>query len=73
VTFTAEATGADVLIFVRHQGVDQVLTLIEDVSRRRDAVLLCYEDVRKEGVWCHRQLFSQWWEEQTGQVVTELG
>jgi len=37
-----------------------------------DAVLLCYEDVRQDGVWCHRQMFAAWWYEQTEAVVSEL-
>lgn len=38
---------------------------------QRPLALLCYEDVHK-GEWCHRQMFAQWWYEQTGQAVPEL-
>jgi hypothetical protein len=34
-------------------------------------LLLCYEDVLA-GDWCHRKVFAEWWQEQTGQVVEEL-
>lgn len=36
-------------------------------------VLLCYEDLSKEGWWCHRRMFAQWWQDQTGDEVRELG
>lgn len=36
-------------------------------------VLMCYEDLAKPGWWCHRTMFAEWWTEQTGEPVTELG
>ena len=53
------------------QQVPAMLQLGRTLSDQ-DAVLLCYEDVHKEGVWCHRQIFAAWWQEQTGKVVSEL-
>ena len=38
----------------------------------RDAVLLCYEDIRKPGAWCHRTMFADWWRERTGETIAEL-
>lgn len=38
----------------------------------RPAVLLCYEDIRKPGAFCHRRLFADWWREQTGEDIPEL-
>lgn len=38
----------------------------------KELVLLCYEDVRKEGEWCHRTLFAEWWMKYTGEVIEEL-
>jgi hypothetical protein len=35
-------------------------------------VLLCFEDVRKPEVWCHRQIVAKWIEERLGIVVPEL-
>lgn len=36
-------------------------------------VLLCFDDVSKQGVWCHRLMFGRWWVDVTGQPVPELG
>ena len=33
-------------------------------------VLLCFDDIRKE--LCHRSLFAQWWQRETGENVREL-
>ncbi len=49
-----------------------VLTKISDEVGGRPLALLCYEDVHA-GQVCHRRMFAAWWEEQTGQVVKELG
>lgn len=38
----------------------------------KDVVLCCYEDVRIPGEWCHRLVFAEWWENKTGQAVSEL-
>lgn len=35
-------------------------------------VLCCYEDLTKPGEWCHRQTFSRWWLEQTGEAIGDL-
>ena len=35
-------------------------------------VLCCFEDVQNSDQWCHRTMFAEWWEEQTGQKVPEL-
>jgi len=53
-------------------GVRGVTELIRGLASDQDAVLLCYEDVRQDGVWCHRQMFAAWWYEQTEAVVSEL-
>jgi hypothetical protein len=47
-------------------GVQAVAELIRGVAGDQDAVLLCNEGVRKEGEWCHRQIFAAWSQEQTG-------
>lgn len=36
-------------------------------------VLLCFEKLDTSKWWCHRTLFAQWWQEQTGQEIPELG
>lgn len=42
------------------------------MSPGKDIVLCCYEDVRKPGEWCHRQVFAEWWLEKTGEGIAEL-
>jgi hypothetical protein len=37
-----------------------------------DVVLLCFEDVRRPGEWCHRQVFADWLRERTGVAVEEV-
>ncbi len=48
---------------------------LQDISRRnggRDLVLLCWEDLGKPGVWCHRRIFAKFWLEETGEIIDEL-
>lgn len=45
--------------------VERILVDLHDLvqQHRSDAegvVLLCFEDVRQDGAWCHRQLLSAW-------------
>ncbi len=47
-------------------------TLIAADAGVDDLVLLCFEDIRKPGLFCHRRVFAEWWRAQTGQVVDEL-
>jgi hypothetical protein len=57
-------------------GVEKIREALEELSQQngdRDLVLLCYEDLTKSGQWCHRRLFASWFEEQTSEVVAELG
>lgn len=58
-------------------GVDRIKSKIDAIRKiadgmEKDVVLLCYEDVRKENVWCHRLVFAEWWEEKTGEKIYEL-
>lgn len=54
-------------------GVKGVQELLEPyVEEGKDLVLLCYEDLRKPGEWCHRQVFAEWWEKETGVRIQEL-
>src|SRR5260221_8170860 len=56
-------------------GVDRVLRdlqRISDAHDGQDLVLLCYEDVRKPGEWCHRQVLAEWLADRAGLVVAEL-
>jgi hypothetical protein len=58
-------------------GVDSIASEFAAISADQDGrglVLLCFEDVDLLGEQsCHRRIFAHWWEEQTGQVVPELG
>lgn len=56
-------------------GVDRVRDQLEQISQMHgnaDLVLLCWEDIARPGVWCHRRMFADWWERKTGQRVDEL-
>jgi hypothetical protein len=56
-------------------GVDRVLRdlqRISDAHAGQDLVLLCYEDVRKPGEWCHRQVLAEWLADRASLVVAEL-
>jgi Domain of unknown function DUF488 len=57
-------------------GVEKIRADMAAILKRhpgKDAlVLLCYEDTRKAGEWCHRTMLAEWWTEKTGEVVTEL-
>lgn len=56
-------------------GVDYFAERFTEIAQAVDVdelVLLCFEDLRTPGAWCHRRLFAGWWENQTGQVVEEM-
>lgn len=55
-------------------GVDRIRREFETIARVAEddrLVLLCYEDLSKPGLWCHRTLFAEWWTGQTGEPITE--
>jgi hypothetical protein len=49
-----------------------VLRAYDEAHGGNGLVLLCFEDVRKPGVWCHRQIVATWIGERFGIVVPEL-
>ena len=56
-------------------GVDEASALLTHCAEQADndrLTLLCFEDLTKPGLRCHRRLFAVWWEENTGYVVPEL-
>lgn len=54
-------------------GVDRILYQLNRFTfAGRNTVLLCFEDIRCEGEWCHRTAFAKWWLMQTGEIVDEL-
>ncbi len=55
-------------------GIISIVTKLDERARSegKELVLLCFEDVRVEGDWCHRTIFAEWWEENVGEVIEEL-
>ena len=53
--------------------IHRQLVEISDAHDGRELVLLCWEDVWRDGDdACHRRTFARWWLEQTGELVEEL-
>lgn len=54
-------------------GVERIASQLNYLeSYGKDVVLLCYEDIRRSEVWCHRRAFAEWWERETGVSIPEL-
>ena len=54
-------------------GTTQIRIALQRYERMgKDVALLCYEDVRVPGDWCHRTAFAEWWLRKTGEVIEEL-
>jgi hypothetical protein len=57
-------------------GVDVIADRFRAIAAGVDdtrLVLLCFDDLSKPGVTCHRTVFARWWESMTGENVVELG
>lgn len=57
-------------------GADAIRARLEGISDTHDCrplVLLCFEDVRRPGVWCHRTILGAWLRDRLGIEVPELG
>jgi hypothetical protein len=54
------------------EGVCDLLTMCVERGNNERLCLLCYEDLTKPGLRCHRRLFANWWTEHTGEAVPEL-
>jgi hypothetical protein len=52
--------------------IESVKQMLEPLSNGKPIVLLCFEDLRKPNLWCHRTMFAEWFEKQTGQKIEEL-
>jgi hypothetical protein len=55
-------------------GVEKIEAVLAAIARAYDkpgVVLLCFENVLI-GESCHRRIFADWWEQQTGDPVPEL-
>ncbi len=67
-----EAFEREYLRELEEAGVEKIRDLLRRFSEEaggRPLVLLCWERHRAE---CHREMFSRWWFEQTGEAVEEL-
>jgi hypothetical protein len=53
-------------------GVHSLLTTCAERANNERLAILCYEDLTKPGMRCHRRLFAAWWEVNTGESVPEL-
>ena len=57
---------------LKRAGVPAIRAELERLAPGAAAVvLLCYEDLRKDGEFCHRRMFARWWTEVTGEQVWE--
>lgn len=59
-------------------GVDAIRNELSRLSKKaagRTLVLCCFESLSEENVedgqFCHRRIFADWWEKQTGEVIPE--
>ena len=58
-------------------GTDKIIKIVRGLEEKAKAenktlVLLCFEDIRKPGNWCHRTIFAEWWKKHTGETIEEL-
>ena len=54
-------------------GVDAIRNALRPfLQADKETLLLCFEDLRDPGQWCHRRFFAEWWEEKTKERVPEL-
>ncbi len=58
-------------------GAEKIVGIVNRLDERaqsegKELVLLCFEDVRVPGEWCHRTVFAEWWAENTGELIEEL-
>lgn len=50
-----------------------ILSKITELAAGKDVALLCYEDPKKAGDWCHRGQVSAWLKDTLGLDVFEYG
>jgi hypothetical protein len=71
----AEFAALYTALLVERGGVEHLTRRFASVAAETGSdylVLLCFEDLRKTGVFRHRRVFADWWEERTGQLVREI-
>lgn len=55
--------------------VEQIRKDLKQISKKndgKDVVLMCYENLNKTDLWCHRTQFAEWWFDKTGEIIQEL-
>jgi hypothetical protein len=45
---------------------------LNEAAGKREAVLCCFEALKKPGQFCHRRIFAWWWHTETGETIQEL-
>jgi hypothetical protein len=71
----AEFTALYTALLLERGGIEHLTQRFDSVAAAAgsdDLVLLCFEDLRTSGLFCHRRVFAEWWEQQTGRIVPEL-
>lgn len=56
-------------------GPERIAARLQQISEAEGdhrLVLLCFEDLAKPNLWCHRTAFASWWKDRTGDEVREL-
>ena len=74
-TTPAEFTARYTTLLVERGGVELLTQRFADVAAEAGSdglVLLCFEDLRKPGAFCHRRVFADWWTAATKQLLLEL-
>lgn len=56
----------------RNLAIEQLALNMDTDRSDVPIVLLCFEKLWLDQ-WCHRTMFAEWWEEQTGEEVPEFG
>lgn len=60
-----EFTAVYTALLVERGGVEHLHQRFADLAAEADTddlVLLCFEDLRTPGLFCHRRVFAEWWQ-----------
>lgn len=55
-----------------HHKIQDTFTLLDEFGSGRPLILLCFERLSRDPS-CHRRMFADWYQQQTGIFVPELG
>ena len=53
-------------------GIEKVQQALTEIADGKPVILLCFEKLRSPEEWCHRTMFAEWYEQQTGQKIVEF-